>query len=167
MGDGMSAQAISIGQSRALENALADLVFESEAAAAILSDIGGNVFASTRGPEGFGLDTLSALAAGSFAATRELARQMGESEFQSVYHHGENTSIYIQGIAGACLLTVIFDNQTTTVGLVKLYAGKLLQQMAPLLAELLGQDIRSIAADVRFEMDRSTEAFETAPVASR
>lgn len=162
----MSVQAISIEQARALENALADLVFEAEAAAAILSDIGGNVFASTRGPEGFGLDTLSALAAGSFAATRELARQMGESEFQSVYHQGENTSIYIQGIAGASLLTVIFDNQTTTVGLVKLYAGKLLQQTAPLLSELLGQDVRAIAGDVKFELDGSAEAFEPASAAS-
>jgi predicted regulator of Ras-like GTPase activity (Roadblock/LC7/MglB family) len=156
----MSTQAISLEQSRALETALGDLVFEAEAAAAVLSDQGGNVLANTRGPEGFGLDTLSALAAGSYAATRELARQLGESEFQSVYHHGENTSIYIQGVASACLLTVIFDNQTTTVGLVKLYSGKLLQQMAPLLADLLGQDVRSIAGGEKFELDSSVDAFE-------
>jgi predicted regulator of Ras-like GTPase activity (Roadblock/LC7/MglB family) len=160
MGERMSAQAISLDQARVLESALGDLVFEAEAAAVILSDLGGNVFASTRGPEGFGLDTLSALAAGSFAATRELARQMGESEFQSVYHHGEHTSIYIHGVASACLLTVIFDNQTTTVGLVKLYAGNLLRRIAPLLAELLGQDVRSIAGGETFEMDVSADAFE-------
>ncbi len=35
------------------------------------------------------IDTISALVAGSFAATKEMARLLGEDEFTAMFHQGE------------------------------------------------------------------------------
>jgi predicted regulator of Ras-like GTPase activity (Roadblock/LC7/MglB family) len=156
----MATYAISTEQSRRMDAALGDLLFEAEARAVILSDIGGNVIAGTRSVDGYQGDTLTALAAGSYAATRELARQVSEPDFQSVYHQGERTSIYIQGLSAAFMLTVIFDNSRTTVGLVKLYAGKLARQLTPELDALMGQGVSVADCRARFEMDGGADVFE-------
>jgi hypothetical protein len=79
-----------------------------------------------------------------------------------VYHQGERTSIFIQGLAAACMLTVIFDNSRTTVGLVKLYAEKLARQLTPELDALMGQGVSVADCKARFEMDTAADIFERA-----
>ena len=68
------------------------------------------------------VDTIAALVAGSFAATREMARVLGEDEFTVLFHQGKTDSIQLSLVGDRTLLTVIFD-QTTTVGMVRLYAA--------------------------------------------
>ncbi len=63
---------------------------------------------------------ISALGAGVFAATRELARLLGEDEFSSVLHQGQKRSILIAAADDNLLLVVLFSGEQK-VGLVKLY----------------------------------------------
>ena len=71
----------------------------------------------------FDTDTISALVAGSFAATREMARLLGENEFTVMFHQGQRDNIQLNLVGDRTILTVIFDEQTT-VGMVRLYASE-------------------------------------------
>ncbi len=69
------------------------------------------------------MDTISALVAGSFAATKEMARVLGEDEFSVLFHQGKTDNIQLSLAGDRTLLTVIFD-EATTIGMVRLYAAE-------------------------------------------
>lgn len=102
---------------------LKELVKLSGAKCALLVDKEGHMVARTGSVRTFDLDTISALVAGSFAATREMARLLGESEFSVMFHQGQRDNIQLNLIGDRTILTVIFDEQTT-VGMVRLYASE-------------------------------------------
>jgi predicted regulator of Ras-like GTPase activity (Roadblock/LC7/MglB family) len=77
----------------------------------------------------FDMDTISALVAGSFAATKEMARVLGEDEFSVLFHQGKTDSIQLSLVGDRTLLTVIFD-EATTVGMVRLYAAETAKRLA-------------------------------------
>jgi len=111
---------------------LRQLLIRSEASGCMVCDFSGFVLVQ----EGFGAYDpvlISALGAGVFAATRELARLLGENEFSAVIHQGERRSLLICAINRDVLLTVIFSD-TSNLGLVKLYSkvavAELQQQFA-------------------------------------
>src|SRR6185295_10500634 len=89
------------------------------------------------------IDTISALVAGSFAATKEMARVLGEDEFSVLFHQGKTNNIQLSLVGDRTLLTVIFD-EATTVGMVRLYAA----ETAKRLNELFEKHDREIAAGV-------------------
>ncbi len=72
-----------------------------------------------------GLDTtsLAALAAAAFASAREIARLIGEAEFDVLFHQGKDQHVHINLAGEHGILMTIFDD-TTTVGLVRLCARK-------------------------------------------
>lgn len=102
-----------------MSRVLLELLDRSEAAACVVCDQAGHVLAeeglSTQDPH-----LMSALGAGVFAATRELAGLLGEDEFSSVVHQGTRRSILIASVDEESLLLVIF-NAGANLGLVKLY----------------------------------------------
>ncbi len=113
---------------------LLDLLDRSEADGCVVCDSGGYVLAQ----EGRGTSDpllLSALGAGVFAASRELARILGEDEFSAVFHQGEKRSIFIRAVNREVLLVIIFSN-TANVGLVRLYAGPAAGEMRALFDEV-------------------------------
>ncbi len=77
-------------------------------------------------------ETLSALIAGSFAATKELARVLGESGFDSMSHKGQNDSVTMMLVGGRSIISVLFD-QSTTAGMVDLYCKELSQKVEKIL----------------------------------
>lgn len=114
---------------------LVDLLDRSEADGCVVCDSGGYVLAQ----EGRGTSDpllLSALGAGVFAASRELARILGEDEFSAVFHQGEKRSIFIRAVNREVLLVIIFSN-TANVGLVRLYAGPAASEMRALFDEVV------------------------------
>ena len=82
----------------------------------------------------FDMDTISALVAGSFAATKEMARVLGEDEFSVLFHQGKTDSIQLSLVGDRTLLTVIFD-EATTVGMVRLYAAETAKRLTELFAK--------------------------------
>jgi predicted regulator of Ras-like GTPase activity (Roadblock/LC7/MglB family) len=81
----------------------------------------------------FDTDSIAALVAGSFATTREVAKQLGETEFTVIFHQGRNEHIHIGLVAERALVVVIFDDRTT-LGMVRLYAEELTQKLTEALA---------------------------------
>ena len=51
--------------------------------------------------------------AGAFAATKEMARHLGEEEFSVLFHQGKKDSIHLTLIGDRTLMTIIFDERTT------------------------------------------------------
>ena len=104
-----------------LRRILVDLLSQSEADGCLLCDQAGHVLAYESMSSGPDPLPVSALGAGVFAATRELARLLGEDEFSTVLHQGLKRSILIGSANEEVLLVVLFSGEERT-GLVKLYA---------------------------------------------
>jgi len=72
--------------------------------------------------------SLSALVAGSFAATKELARILGETEFSVMFHQGKKDHIHISLVGDRAIAAIVFDEKTT-VGMVNLYSKELMLKL--------------------------------------
>ena len=77
---------------------LDEYLSNSEARTALLCDRGGNIIVSSGEPITDSMDMISALVAGSFAATKELAMLLGEKEFSTIFHQGIKISIFISSV---------------------------------------------------------------------
>ncbi len=93
----------------------------SDSKANILIDKDGHMVTKAGATEDMDLLTISALVAGSFAATREMAKLLGEEEFSVLFHQGKKDSVQLSLIGDRTLLATIFDERTT-IGMVRLYA---------------------------------------------
>lgn len=85
------------------------------------------------------MDTISALVAGSFAATKEMARLLGEEEFTALFHQGERDNIQLSLVGDRTLLTILFDDRTT-VGMVRLYANETAKKLADIYRIAMNRD---------------------------
>jgi len=100
----------------------------SKAKCALLVDKDGHMITRVGGDVGINQDTVSALVAGCFAATKEMAKLLGEEEFSALYHQGESDNIQISLVGDRTILTVIFDD-STTLGMVRLYVAETLGKL--------------------------------------
>ena len=126
----------------AIESQLGDFLKKSEAQWSALVDKGGNLFAQSGNTGSLDLSILSALAAGSFAATHELARRLGESEFSALYHEGHGQHILMSSLNFECLLVTVFGDKTN-IGLVRFYAQQASNSLNGLLARARENEGRS------------------------
>src|ERR1700744_2977195 len=134
----------------AIEEQLSDFLVKSEAQWSALVDKGGNLFAQKGETGALDLSILSALAAGSFAATHELARRLGESEFSALYHEGHGHHILMSALQFECLLVTIFGDRTN-IGLVRFYAQQVTTSLNDLLAQ--ARDKEAVAAPLQLDGD--------------
>lgn len=116
-----------------LTELLNELRSETNAKSILLVEKSGQHLASV-GDESLSmlLMPLSALIVGAFASTREVARLLGDSEFKTMLQQGSKINIFVSMLDTTDLVTVIFDEQTTT-GMIKLKT----QQMTKRLSEEL------------------------------
>lgn len=111
-------------------NAILDAFLKQSAAkCAMLVDKDGHMVTHRGATQRIDVDTISALVAGSFAATREMAKLLGEEEFSALFHQGKSDNIQLSLVGDRALLTAIFDDQTT-VGMVRLYAAEAAKRLA-------------------------------------
>jgi predicted regulator of Ras-like GTPase activity (Roadblock/LC7/MglB family) len=121
----------------ALDGILADFLTKAEAELTVVIDRGGNVISQYGDAAIMDVTIIAALAAGSFAATRELARRIGEIEFNALYHQGNGNHIFMNSVDDDTIMITVFG-QRTTVGLVRFYASNTAQSVAELLKSLQG-----------------------------
>jgi predicted regulator of Ras-like GTPase activity (Roadblock/LC7/MglB family) len=112
---------------------LEDFLERSQAKCSLLIDKEGHLVTKKGFTKSFDTDSIAALVAGSFATTREVAKQLGETEFTVIFHQGRNEHIHIGLVAERALVVVIFDDRTT-LGMVRLYAEELTQKLTEALA---------------------------------
>ena len=111
-----------------IDQLLAEFLRLSGAKCALLIDKEGHLVTKRGELRTIDIDTISALVAGSFAATKEMARLLGEAEFSALFHQGERDNIQLTLVGDRTLLTILFDDRTT-VGMVRLYAGETAKKM--------------------------------------
>lgn len=122
-----------------IDKLLAEFLRLSGAKCALLIDKEGHLVTKRGELRTVDIDTISALVAGSFAATKEMARLLGEEEFSAMFHQGERDNIQLSLVGDRTLLTILFDDRTT-VGMVRLYAGETAKKLADIYDEVLTRE---------------------------
>ena len=118
-----------------LDGVLADFLAKAEADLTVVIDRGGNVISQYGDMTVIDVTIIAALAAGSFAATKELARRIGEVEFNALYHQGNGNHIFMNSVDEETIMITVFGRRTT-VGLVRFYSGSTAQAVGSLLRSL-------------------------------
>jgi predicted regulator of Ras-like GTPase activity (Roadblock/LC7/MglB family) len=104
----------------------------SGARCALLIDKEGHLVTRRGDAPSSSLESISALVAGTFAATRELARLMGEEQFTTLFHQGSRDSIQVSTVGERALFAMVFD-QRTNLGLVRYYAVETTRKLTRIL----------------------------------
>jgi predicted regulator of Ras-like GTPase activity (Roadblock/LC7/MglB family) len=126
-----------------LLEALEAFLDESEAAYSLVIDRGGAVISQAgRVPADIDPTIVGALAAGSFAATKELALRVGEPEFTALHQQGQHSQILMSSVDSDVVLITVFDERTT-LGLVKFYAARVVKRVAAIINELRSATIET------------------------
>lgn len=128
---------------------LSDFLDSSQAKASLLVDVEGHLVTKMGYTKSLDTESLSALIAGSFASTRQVAHILGEKEFAEIYHQGENDSIYISLIRERSMVVVIFDTRTT-IGMVKFY----LEELSEKIGEVMQQAEQKMESGETNEQDQ-------------
>ena len=131
-----------------IDKLLAEFLRLSGAKCALLVDKDGHLVTRRGEVRTIDMDTISALVAGSFAATKEMARLLGEEEFSALFHQGERDNIQLSLVGDRTLLTILFDDRTT-VGMVRLYANETAKKLAQIYVK--AADRREVEGDPTLE----------------
>ena len=105
------------------------LVTHSRSQSAMLVDRSGNMISRCGEAIGFDPQVVSALVAGSFAVTREVARILGDEEFSATFHQGARGSIQMSIVSDHAILALVFNDETTA-GMVRIYADQAVKKLA-------------------------------------
>lgn len=116
----------------------------------------------TTSPPDVQSDTLSlaALAASSFAATRQLAEVLSEREFTLLFHEGQESNLHVMQVTEQILLLITFGRETQ-VGRVRLYTSRALEVLKPIFddAEDIGGGVPQVDKDYSREADAAIDGW--------
>ena len=107
----------------------------ANAQCALLVDKDGHLVTKEGQSATFDVDTISALVAGSFAATKQMAKLLGEEEFSIMFHQGKKDNIQLSVVGERTILAVIFDDRTT-LGMVRLYSSQVSSKLGDVFKEI-------------------------------
>ncbi|NIM06648.1 MAG: roadblock/LC7 domain-containing protein, partial [Armatimonadetes bacterium] len=103
------------------DEVLRALVIESQIKCALIINQDGSLIWQHGETGSLDTTSLAALAAGGFAATKEIARLIGEPGFSILFHQGEKEHVHLNLVGEDALLMLLFDDRTT-IGLVRVLA---------------------------------------------
>ncbi len=139
----------------AIDEVLDVFLEKSRASAALLIDVEGHLVTKKGFTNTLDTDAIAALAAGSFASTRALAKNLGEKEFSVIFHEGENDNIHISLASNRCLIVIIFDDRTT-IGMVRLHAKDVTEQIQQILEKEPEHPEKNPLEDTNFRAQAET-----------
>lgn len=116
-------------QQTELANKLSQLNQDAEARTTMLITRQGNCLVSVGDLSYLNVTAISALVAGMFSATQEVARLVGEDHFSILLQQGEKRNIHISLVDGTIMLLIIFDD-FMAMGKVRYIARKALKEIA-------------------------------------
>lgn len=123
----------------AVSGALDRLLKATGAHSAMVVDRSGQLVTVAGQPVEFDTTSFATLAAADFSANDQLARLIGEADFTSLAHEGENESLYFVDVAHRLLLVVLFDKQTT-LAIVRMLAPAVGAELAVIFNSALSRD---------------------------
>jgi predicted regulator of Ras-like GTPase activity (Roadblock/LC7/MglB family) len=104
---------------RAISGSLQRFLYDSNARCALLVDRAGQLVCTVGEPPTFDATAFASLTAADFSANDQLAKLIGEKDFNTLFHQGERESMFLADVARRIILVVLFDDRTT-IGLVRL-----------------------------------------------
>ncbi len=114
-------------------------LYDSNARCALLVDRTGQLVATVGEQPNFDPTAFATLTAADFSANDQLARLIGESDFNTLFHQGEKESMYLADVARRVILVVLFDNRTT-LGLVRLKMKQAVDELARLFETVFARE---------------------------
>src|SRR3954471_15934907 len=115
----------------AITDSLNRFLGEANARCAMLVDRAGQLVATVGEQPHFDPTAFATLTAADFSANDQLARLIGENDFNSLFHQGEKESMYLADVARRVILVVLFDSRTT-LGLVRLKMKQTVEELTKL-----------------------------------
>jgi predicted regulator of Ras-like GTPase activity (Roadblock/LC7/MglB family) len=142
----------------AITQSLQRFLYDSNARCALLVDRTGQLVATVGEQPTFDATAFATLTAADFSANDQLARLIGENDFNTLFHQGEKESMYLADVARRVILVVLFDNRTT-LGLVRLKMKAAVDELARLFEQVFargasGQGGTNILAGADDEIDK-------------
>lgn len=123
-----------------IDKLLKELVDITNAKYILLVEKSGQKIASA-GEDNPNAMALSALVAGAFAATYQIAKLLGEREFRMMFQKGEHDNIFISLLDTQDLLTVVFDDRTT-LGMIKLKTQQMSEKISKVIKDMHEESIK-------------------------
>ncbi len=143
----------------AISQVLQRFLSDAQAKSALIVDRSGQLVTTAGEPPRFDATAFASLTAADFSANDQLARLIGETDFNTLFHQGERESMLLADVARRVILVVLFDN-TTTLGLVRLKLKGTVEQLARHFAsigaraERPGSETRPLLGNVDEEIDK-------------
>jgi len=144
-----------------IESQLTSFLHASRARSASIVDRTGRLLANVGDSASVDQIAFASLAAADFAASDQLAVLLGETEFATLYHHGERQSMFLADVDGWAILAALFDRRTT-LGMVRIKTRGLVTRLSRVFSEMAergptGSVVQmevGWAADAESEIDR-------------
>ncbi len=118
---------------------LDELTRRSRARLSVFADMNGYPVTYSGETDGIDVSSLSALSAGDFSATAEMAKIIsGEKSFNFIYHEGSQENVYLCNVGNDFLLIVVFSRDIA-LGMIRVLAHRATRQLMQLVQELREQ----------------------------
>jgi predicted regulator of Ras-like GTPase activity (Roadblock/LC7/MglB family) len=125
----------------AITQTLQRFLHDSNARCTLLVDRSGQLVATVGEQPKFDPTAFATLTAADFSANDQLAKLIGETDFNSLFHQGEKESMYLADVARRVILVVLFDNRTT-LGLVRLKMKQAVDELTKLFEQVFARPAR-------------------------
>ena len=122
----------------AITQSLQRFLHDCNARCALLVDRSGQLVATVGEQPRFDPTAFATLTAADFSANDQLAKLIGESDFNSLFHQGEKESMYLADVARRVIRVVLFDNRTT-LGLVRLKMKETVNELTRLFEQVFAR----------------------------
>lgn len=132
MAIGASSWAFTQEDDGAITRVLQRFLHESGARCALIVDRSGQLVTLAGERPAFDATAFATLTAADFSANDQLARLIGETDFNTLFHQGERESMLLADIGRRVILVALFDSRTT-LGLVRLRMRTTVDALARLL----------------------------------
>jgi len=121
---------------KAISEVISDLASKTGARSIIFSDMNGHAITQRGTAPEIDIANLSALAAGTFSATTQMAKIIGEKkQFKFIFHEGEKFNAYLSNVGNNFLLIIIFDSKTA-LGMIRIFTKRAINSLSDVFDKL-------------------------------
>lgn len=138
---------------KAISEILSELAAKTRARTIIFSDMNGHAITQRGISTDLNISNMSALAAGGFSATAEIAKLIGEKkQFKFIFQEGEKNNVYLSNVGDNFLLILIFSSQTA-LGMIRIYTKRAIDALSELLTNVK-EDEQKVSQFVNFDFNK-------------
>nr|KXH69855.1 MAG: hypothetical protein AM324_01905 [Candidatus Thorarchaeota archaeon SMTZ1-83] len=118
-----------------IHESLGRLIKNANTDTVLLIDKAGQLITSAGNTSNLDLSSFCSLSAADFAATDQLASLIGEREFTTLFHQGEQENIYISLVGERVILAVLFSSRSN-LGLVRIRVKQTADELSKIFSRI-------------------------------